>query len=149
MTMLRDATHADVRAIVALGEMMHAESPHYRVLRFDGEKLAATVAQLIDAPAGLVRVVEQGGEIVAGVLALAVEHWCSRDLVSCDLAVFVRADHRGSLIGARLLDDYRAWATGLGCAMVQFGVMTGINVEQTQALAMRLGWKRQGVVLCA
>lgn len=147
--MLRDATRDDIPAIVALGALMHAESPHFRVLTWDGDKVARTVAHLIDSPHGLALVAEQGGEIVGGVLALAVEHWGSPDLVACDLALFIRPQSRGGMAGARLLDAYRRWADGLGCKITQLGVMTGVNVEQTQALGLRLGWRQQGVVLCA
>ena len=147
--MIRDAAHADIHAIVALGELMHAESPHYRALSWDAGKVAEMVARLIDSPHGLALVLERGDQIIGGVLALAVEHWSSRDLVACDLAMFVRPECRGGIAAARLLESYRLWAESLHCRLIQFGVMTGVHVEQTEALAMRLGWRRQGVVLCA
>jgi GNAT superfamily N-acetyltransferase len=148
MTM-RHATQADIPAMVALGEQMHAESPYYRGLAWDGEKVAATIANLLAIPHGFARVVEgEGGQIVGGMLAMAVPHWCSQDLVACDLALFVAQNRRGGLAASRLLGEYRAWAADLGCKLVQFGVMTGVQVEQTVALCERLGWEKQGVVLC-
>lgn len=146
---MRYATQADIPAIVALGEQMHAESPHYRGLTWDGQKVAETAANLLAIPHGFARVVESDGQIVGGMLALAVPHWCSRDLVACDLALYVAQNRRGGLAAARLIGEYRAWAVGLGCKLVQLGVMTGIQVDQTVSLGERLGWKQQGVVLCA
>lgn len=147
MTM-RAATIEDVPAIVALGELMHAESPHFAGLAWDADKVARTVAHLIDSPRGFVQVVEREGQIVGGVMALAVEHWSSSDLTACDLAVFIHPERRGGMLAARLLTAYRQWAEGLGCKLVQFGILTGVAVEQTEGLAVALGWKRQGVVLC-
>lgn len=147
--MIRDATLDDVPALVALGHLMHAEAPHFRGLAWDGDKVARLAEHLIGSPLGFARVLERDGEVVGGILAMAVEHWCSPDLVSCDLALFVRPDCRGGTAAARMLCGYREWAHGLGCKLVQFGVMTGVCVEQTEALAKRLGWTRQGVVLCA
>lgn len=145
---MRPATVEDIPAIVALGELMHAESPHFARLSWDAEKVARTMAQLIDSPHGWVRVVERDGQIVGGMAALAVEHWSSSDLIACDLALFVHPERRGGITAARLLAGYRQWAEGLGCKLVQFGILTGVNVASTEGMASMLGWKRQGVVLC-
>jgi GNAT superfamily N-acetyltransferase len=147
--MIRDATPHDIPALVALGEVMHDESPRFRALTFDGVRLARTLASVIDGAAGFAMVAEKDGEIVGGLCAMVTPHWSSPDLCGCDLALFVRPDARGSLFPARLVRAYVAWAKGLGVkdGHVLIGVMTGVHVESTVALLERLGGRRAGVVM--
>lgn len=147
--MIRAATPHDIPALVALGRLMHAESPIYSRLRFDADILARNLKAVMTSPHGFSQVCEIDGELAGGMVAAAVPHWCSPDLVACDLALFIHPEHRGGTAAVRLLTAYRDWAGDTGAVLVQFGVMTGVNVERTQAMCERLGWERQGVVLCA
>lgn len=147
--MIRFATLDDVPALVELARAMHAESPVFSVLRFDGEILAGNFRTIIQSSQGFARVFEVGGKVAGGMVAAAVPHFCSPDLVACDVGLFVHPEHRGSSAAVRLLTEYRNWAEGIGAALIQFGVMTGVAVERTQSMCERLGWKQQGVVLCA
>ena len=148
--MLRDATLDDVPALVELGRAMHAESPNFAALRFNGEKLAATIRHVIQSPDGFARVAtDAAGKLTGGMLALATPHWFSDDKVACDLALFIAHEHRGGMAAPRLLNAYARWAFDLGVSMVQFGVMTGIDPEKTEQLCSRLGWRRGGVIMVA
>lgn len=143
--MLRNATHADIPRLVELGRAMHAEAPHFSGLRFDGAKLGATIGHVIDH--GFARVAVVDGRIVGGMLALATPHWFSPDLVACDLALFIDAEHRGGTAGPRLLQAYAEWARDMGAAIVTLGLTTGINTERTAAMCERMGWRRAGLVM--
>lgn len=147
--MIRAATLDDIPALVALGRVMHAESPVYSRLRFDADILAANIAAVIGSPRGFAQVCEIDGGLAGGLLAAAVPHWCSPDLVACDLALFVHPEHRGGMTAPRLVERYREWGTGIGAVIIQLGIMTGVQPERTQAMCERLGWQRQGVVVCA
>ena len=149
-TMLRDATTDDVPALVDLGRVMHAESPTFAALRFDEAKLAATIVHVIQSPDGFARVAtDAGGDVVGAMLGLATPHWFSPDRVACDLALFIRPEHRGGMAAVRLLNAYAHWAEDIGAALVMFGVMTGVEPEKTEQLCSRLGWRRGGVVMVA
>lgn len=143
--MLRPATPDDIPTLVELGRVMHDESPVFRALSFSEDKLARTILHAIDN--GFAVVAEQGGQIVGGMLGIAVEHWASTDVVACDLALFVAPEHRGGSTGARLLRRYAEWAESIGAAITQFGIVTGVEPERTEELCRCLGWRRTGVVM--
>lgn len=147
MTTMRHATADDIPRLVELGRLMHAESPFYSRMTFDAEKLAATIAHTIESPRGFARVLEQEEGIQGGMLALVTPHWFSKDLAACDLALFIDPMYRGGLGAVRLLNAYAVWARDAGATLVQFGIMTGVNVETTARLCERLGWRRAGMVM--
>lgn len=135
-------------ALVRLGRAMHAEAPNFRAMTFDGIRLGQTLRNVIGSDLGFAWVLESpGGDVVGGLVAMAVPHWFSTDLAACDLALFVAPEHRGGMGVARLLNAYAAWAHEVGAVKVQLGIMTGVHVEQTRALMERLGWRCSGVVM--
>lgn len=145
--MIRNATLIDLPALLALGERMHAESPHFRQITFSAGKLAETLVDVLDSPNGFLMVGDAKGEIAGVMVGLAVEHWCSTDLVATDLALYVKPEFRGSMLAARLIARYKSWAHALGAKIISVGISTGVNVEQTARLYEAMGFKRFGVLL--
>lgn len=145
--MIRPATLDDIPRLVELGQAMHAESPTFCRLRFDADKAAATIASTINSAAGFAFVAEHSGQVVGGMLALIAPHYFSPDLVACDLALFMAPEHRGGMAAVRLVNAYVRWAECHGAALVHLGVMTGVQVDKTEALLQRLGARRAGVVM--
>jgi GNAT superfamily N-acetyltransferase len=143
--MIRPAEYTDVPALVELGRIMHAESPVFSKLDFDAVKLYTTIGNVIEH--GFACVYESNGHIRGVILAMICPHWFSRDLFSCDLALFIEPQHRGGIAAVRLLNAYAHWAMDSGAKLIQFGIMTGVGVETTAQLCERLGWKRAGVVM--
>lgn len=145
--MIREAALSDIARLVELGRVMHAESPVFSRLSFDADVLADTLAQVVRSEHGFAWVLEVDGEVVGGIAAGASPHWFSRDITTCDLALFILPQHRGTRGCAHLVNAYAAWARGLGAVLINLGVMTGVNTEQTVALLERIGWKRSGVMM--
>lgn len=143
--MIRTATTADIPRMVDLGRLMHEESPVYRRLTFSADRLAQSLAVAIRD--GFARVVEKDGQIIGGMAAIAMQHWCSEDMVSSDLALFIAPECRGGMAAARLITAYTAWAADLGIKLPMLGVTAGIDTEITVALCERLGWRRFGVLM--
>lgn len=144
---MREATYFDIPALLALGERMHGESPHFSRITFSAAKLRETLAAVMGTPDGFLWIVEKDGQIAGVMVAIALQHWCSTDMVATELALFVEREHRGSLVGARLIKKYRAWAAEKGCKQVTAGVSTGVDVDKTTALYERLGFKQFGTQL--
>jgi GNAT superfamily N-acetyltransferase len=144
--MIRDATHDDIPALVALGRVMHDESPEFRDMPYAPEKVEKMLHALIDNPLGFVRVIERRGAMAGGMVAAASEHWCSSALVAFDIGLFVAPAHRGGMEAAMLLRAYRAWAKSLGARRATAGISTGVMVEATEALYRAIGLRYVGPI---
>lgn len=147
--MIRAATLEDIPQLLALGELMHGESPRFSRLRFSAAKLEHTLRALIGNPQGFawVAVHGQGGPITGVLIAVAVEHWTSDDLVATDLALFVHPDYRGGRGFLHLVSRYREWARATGAVLRQLGVTTGVHSDATTAMLERIGMTRCGAIL--
>jgi len=143
--MIRAAARQDLDAIVALGKRMHSESPRYQRLVFDEAKVYAMFLNAMDDARYFLLVSETAdGEITGGFAGFAAEHWCSRDTVAQDLALFVQPDRRGGLAAAQMVKAFAAWAKERGCKQIVLGISTGVRVEETAQLFCALGLKQFG-----
>lgn len=142
---MRDATHHDIPRMVELGAVMHAES-RFAPLRYLPEKVAGFLGHLIDNPNAFVRVVEARGEVVGGLVAMAVQHWFSDAWLSQDIAMFLHPDHRGGMTAARLIRAYQEWAHGRGIVDCEMGVNTGVKMGETGLLMQRMGFAPVGAL---
>ena len=141
--MIRNATKKDIPEILAHARFMHAES-RYRVLPWDGDKVAGLIDWLIDNPDGLAIVFEDNERIVGGMLAVIEPHFCSTAMVAQEYGVFVDKSHRGSLLGVRLFHHYTAWAQAKGAALIQVGLSTGIHHDKAAGLLRSLSYREVG-----
>lgn len=149
MSMIRAATPEDIPRMVDLGRVMHGESPTFCRVRFDADKLAATIASTITSAGGFAYVAEQGDAVVGGMLAMITPHYFSHDLVACDLALFMAPEHRGGMAAVRLLVLYVQWARSVGAVLVQLGAVAGDPAanEMLARVCERLGARRAGLVM--
>lgn len=143
--MIRNATRQDIPAILAHAQAMHVES-RYRVLPWDGDKVAGLIDWLIDYPDGIAIVAEEDGQIVGGFLGAITPHFCSPATVAQDYGLFVAQQWRGSAIGADLLRAFVAWAKSRDVAMINVGVTTGIKHESTARLFGHVGFVEIGQI---
>lgn len=145
--MLRLATLDDIPRMIELGRAMHAESPAFSAMSFDADRLADTARAAITSSHGFAAVAEREGVVVGGLLAMATPHYFSRDLIACDLALFIDSGYRGGMAGPRLIGAYAQWARSIGAAKTLLACMAGINSDVLEALCLRLGGRRAGVVM--
>lgn len=145
--MIRPANPFDLPALLDLGERMHAESPRFSRLAFSRARLHDTLRGLLDSPAGFLWVAEMNGQVIGGMAGIIGPHWASEDLVATDLALFIDEKQRGGMSTARLITEYKRWAHQRGARIVQVGVTTGVQTEQTARLYERLGLARCGLIL--
>lgn len=92
-------------------------------------------------------VAEVEGRVIGGMAGLLAQHWASEDKVATDLALFIDERQRGGMSTARLVTEYKRWAWKHGASIVQVGVTTGVQTEQTAQLYERLGLTRCGLIL--
>lgn len=142
--MIRPATHDDVSRIVDLGDLMVKES-RFSVLEYAALKVDAFIRSLIDGNQ-FVLVSEDSGIVNGYFIGMVSEHWASRDLISYDLAMFIHPDHRGGISAAKMVKRYLAWAKSKGAKMINIGVSTGVNPEQTGRLYEKIGFNLIGYI---
>lgn len=145
--MIRQATADDLGALVELSRQMHAESPRFRRLQFDAEKMRRTAAGLIESPQGFAWVAEVDGRIVGGMLAAVCEHWCSSDKIGLDYGLYVQPGARGAGNDAvALAKQYAAWAREQGAVWPQVGITAGIRDEAAAKVFTYAGGKQVGTI---
>lgn len=147
--MIRRATPGDIETLTEFGGELWQESPRFRRMTFNPDKVRAMLSSLIDSPRGLVIVDELDGAVSGAMVAAASEHWAANDLVAFDLALFVRQDKRGGMVAADLLRAYAAWCVQIGAAQGNAGISTQIHPEQSARLYRAVGFAEVGPVFDA
>ena len=134
----------DVPTLIELGRVMHQESPRFRGLDYDEEKLMQLGANLVNQ--GGIFLAEKDGKPLGMILGMVTEHFFGHDLMACDLAVYVHPDHRGGTLAVRLIKKYEAWAFSMGAKVITMGVSTEVEADRTGQLYKRLGYRMTGVL---
>lgn len=140
--MVRQATAADVDALLALGRIMHAEAPALRGSSFDETKVRRVLNAVIDGGAAFVHE-DVCGAIDGGLVGMVLERWYSTDKVATDLGVFVKPDKRGGFIAYRLVRAFVTWSTARALP-IEMGASTGVAPEVADRLYTAIGFERIG-----
>lgn len=113
----REATAADIPALVALGQRFRRETVYATTLRENVEAIAKTVAHLIASADGYVHVLERDGALVGVFGALLYPHHLSGDLTCGEVFFWVNPESRGH--GVRMLRHAERWAKARGATTMQ------------------------------
>ncbi len=140
--MIRPATESDIDTLVHLAEVMHYESD-YKVLPFNGEKVAKMMRALLDGY-GVVFVAEKAGSVVGAIAGGVDDFWFADASHAYELGLFVLPDHRGGSAAIRLLAAFEHWAKGRGATWIDLGITTGVHAEKTAGLYKKLGYAESG-----
>jgi GNAT superfamily N-acetyltransferase len=142
---VRSATLADMDALLALAVPMHAESPRYRVMALNLEKVERTFAWALAH--GAVLLAETEGEAAGMAIAFAAERWFSDERYATDLLVYVKPEHRGSSAFARLVRAMETWCRSEGIHDLAPGVSTEADALRTVHAYERLGYRLSGYMV--
>ena len=141
---IRQGDMDDVPTLIGLGRMMHMESPRFRGMDYNEEKLIQLGANLVAQ--GGIFLAEKDGKAIGMMLGMVTEHFFGHDLMACDLAVYVHPDHRGGTLAVRLIKKFEAWAFSMGAKVIHVGVSTEVNADRTGELYKRLGYRMTGTL---
>lgn len=125
--MIREATHADLPQIVALGAEFHAYSP-YRVIPFDGEGFEAFAARLIDG--GVILLSDDG--MLGGLLNPL--YFNPAVVMGAELFWFARKE------GRQLREAFERWAEDRGAQGVQFSGLADERQATIRKVFERAGY---------
>lgn len=106
---VRHATLEDIPIIADLAELMHAESD-YKNVPFCREMYENFLNICLGQNTYCLFVYEKEGEIVGAWMGSVFCHLFSPLLQAADMGVFVKKEHRGGMVAARLEKAYSEWA---------------------------------------
>jgi GNAT superfamily N-acetyltransferase len=142
MPRLRRATHADLDGMMAVGEVMWAETDH-NILPLDTVRVRETFIDKIDHQFALVAEAD-GGRIVGVCTAFIACYWWSSTPVAFLQMWYVLPEHRQGLAGALMLRHYLRWAEEAGAGACYAFTTAGIHIDVTDSLLVRVGFDRVG-----
>lgn len=145
--MIREMTKDDVSDLVLLGSQMHEES-YYRQDEYSPTKCAELGFQIVNSPGLLGLIAEVEGEIAGFFLGVIQEQYFSKCLMSSDLLLYVKPEHRKSLIGYRLIKGYIAWAEHFGVPKrnIALGQTANIDSVAVDRLYQKIGFVPMGTI---
>lgn len=116
-TVIREATHHDVPALVAMGLRFRNATVYATRLAENPEQMAALGRHLIDSEDGLLLVADRGGEPIGMMGVLVFAHHLSGARTAGEVFFWVEPAHRG--YGIRLLRRAEQWAKARGATTMQ------------------------------
>lgn len=151
-TIVRPARPGDAAALLELCRAAHAESPRYRILRFDPAKVEDTIQAMVGtyatgAPAGACVVVSEKDDHVTGVFGgVLQDHIFGPDLVAREVLFYVSPQHRGTFARAaiKLVRAFERWAFSRGAMELVVGSSTMVTPDTTLKLYQYLGYHSHG-----
>ena len=142
----RLAAQFDVVAVTDLCEEFHGLS-YQRSVPFDWDIMVEWVSDRIDDDGSLVLGAWSGSDLVGCVIGLTFVPPYSERVVAGDFIWYVRPEHRGGMVGVRLMKMFENWAVDAGAAQILTGATSGIKSERAAALLERLGFVPTGAAL--
>lgn len=143
---IRVATEKDVPEMVRLSSLMHAESA-YSKFNFDAVKLTNNFTFWVKSPDYFVAIAKNDAEeTVGGYCGYVTEYFFGKDLIACDLGLFIDPNHRGGMTAVRLVKAFEDWAKSKGVKEVCPGTTTMVAPERTSRMYELLGYKVVGSI---
>jgi GNAT superfamily N-acetyltransferase len=148
--MIRPASFLDIPSIINLGNRYVEEEvkkvAHHCAV-WDAETSAHFLCQSLTSSDMFLWVAVDDGELVGFLWAAThpMAPW-NPAMVASDMLFYVVPEKRGSLIGMRLVKEYKAWAESMACVEVRLSIASGINEERVGRMFNRLGFETFGTV---
>lgn len=136
---------ADISYVVYLAEAMHAESPLYRDLTFDPQKVESLCRLCLNNEEWVCIVAtSDDGTPIGFTAAGLVPTLFGPDTMVEDLGFYVHAPWRGTTAAIRMLRMLETWASVMGATMIRMGITTGTNPQQTAKFLSRFAYQETG-----
>jgi N-acetylglutamate synthase-like GNAT family acetyltransferase len=135
--MIRDATTADIPAIVAMG-LRFADTEYHAFLPANAECLATFAANLLAHDASAIFVAERDGALHGFLAVSSYVQPMSGELIGTEVAWWIDPEARGGRDALKLLAAAEAWARARGATRFQMIAPT----DHVAAFYERLGFAR-------
>lgn len=143
---IRFATEADVPGLVEVARRMHAIT-RFKNFEFSEERITRTYLEILrNGKERYLPLVAIGadGQVVGGLLAVLERHVFSDQLVASVMQIGVMPEARMGGHAVRLLKGFEKWARNRDVFEISFGVNAGVQIEQLDRFAKRLGYSCVG-----
>jgi GNAT superfamily N-acetyltransferase len=137
---IRDANHSDTLDLVLAVKQFCKEIPHKAWSKVNTTKISELITNLIETPAGFVKVVTKDDEIVGCLIAIATELPINDFIVSQELMFWLDPDHRNGKTSPKLIDAYSEWAEAIGCNFARLSSIDEILGGKAGVLFKRKGF---------
>jgi GNAT superfamily N-acetyltransferase len=134
---IRDANHSDILDITIAAKLFSKETNHPALNTINPNKVAATLQQLIDNEAGIVKVVCFSNEIVGVITELPINDL----VVSQELMLWLEPSHRNGKTAPKLIDEYVEWSKTKGCNYARLSALDVVLDGKAGILFKRKGFK--------
>jgi GNAT superfamily N-acetyltransferase len=142
--MIREATEADVPALLALAKAQVAEDPAYASIPLNAEKASAMIVKLVNRPSATVLVWEAPTREVGGFFFGILEStWWADETLAIELIWGVAPRYRGTMAAYRLVKAFCNWADSRGADKVVIGADNVAGAQSAKRLLERLGFKQR------
>lgn len=142
----RVAGISDAIAVVELCRQFQQES-WQSFCDFDDHKMLGWVLDRIKDDNSEVFTAWDGNELVGCLIGLAIYYPYSNTLVAGDYLWYVVPEHRGGMVGVRLMKMFESWARDVGAVHICTGATSGIRSDRGLALLERLGFSPVGTIV--
>lgn len=151
-TTVRVATPDDTESLLELCRAAHAESPRYRILRFDPVKVEDVIRAMVGtyatgAPESNCVFVSERDDHVTGVFGAVLQDYIfGPDLVAREVLFYVKPEHRGTFARAavKLVRAFERWGAERGAIEFVVGSSTMVTPDTTLRLYEYLGYHSHG-----
>lgn len=147
MANIRDMTHDDINAVLALGASLVLESPNFRTKTFDKAKCDKLLRVMLSSDLHGMFVAEEGGSLVGVALMYVTEQLFGPDKYASDILIYVTPEHRGGPTAFKFIKKIEQWASETGVPEITFGIGTGIHLDKTVRMYEKMGYKVTGTSL--
>lgn len=144
VTTVVDFTPEYEAQVLDLARAMHSESVAHRSLPLDEARVLEQLRMPHDNPNVYFKIAVRGTEVVGGFFAIIAPVFFSGEMVTRDLAWFVKPSRRGGYAAALLVADWERWGKAKGVKKFMLGQSTGVEIEKTRHLFERLGYRTVG-----
>lgn len=139
---IRFATHDDIPTVIALGEMMAAES-RFRNYGLNQDKIAKAAASMIQNPgkATILLAERAPGDVVGMLAGYVVDLFFTDAFVAQDRVFFVKPTARGSSAALKLLLAFRKWAEARKVHELNINMSVAVDMERFDKMMVKLGFR--------
>lgn len=126
---LKVAQPDDITKITALIKEFYDMSP-FTGLTFSEARVVDQLQRITVDPHNYICLLSMDGDEAVGlIVGMKVMPSFSEELVSCELAWYVKPEHRKSRRGLELLRAYEEWSKQVGCKFAQFALLMSDQLD--------------------